>query len=120
MRLSSIVCQVGLIIVTSFVSIVLPLYHGGKGNTSLLGFVNSAQAAEEAWEQDFNDICSRTTDSMSLSREELQLLIARCEKLEPIVEGLDETRRKVYRKRLEMCKNLLVFVLESKQKPGKE
>jgi len=52
---------------------------------------------------------------MSLSREELQLLIARCEKLKPIIEGLEETRRKVYRKRLEMCRNLLVFVLESKK-----
>ena len=113
MRFSRIVCRVGLVIVTSSVSIALPLDHGG--DTSLLGFASSAQAAEEEWVQDFNDICARTTDSMSLSREELQLLIARCEKLKPIIEGLEETRRKVYRKRLEMCKNLLVFVLESKQ-----
>ena len=113
MRFPRIVCRVGLVIVTSFVAIVLPLDHGG--DTSLLGFVSSVQAAEEAWVQDFNDICAKTPDSMSLSREELQSLIARCEKLKPTIEGLEETRRKVYRKRLEMCKNLLVFVLESKQ-----
>lgn len=112
-RLPRGACQVGLAIVAGFVFIALPLGHGG--DTSLLGFAKSAQAAEDAWEQDFHDVCSRTTDSISLSREELQLLIAKCEKLKPIIEGLDETRRKVYRKRLEMCKNLLVFVLESKQ-----
>lgn len=113
LRLGKRVCQLGVTIVAGFVFIGLPLDHGG--DTSWLCFAKPAQAAEDFWEQDFNDICSRTTDSMSLSREELQLLIAKCEKLKPIIEGLDETRRKVYRKRLEMCKNLFVFVLESKQ-----
>jgi uncharacterized coiled-coil protein SlyX len=74
-----------------------------------------AHAAEEQWMQEFNDVCSKTTDSMSLNRDELKSLIARCDKLKPVIEGLEETARKVYGKRLEMCKNLLVFVLESKK-----
>jgi hypothetical protein len=74
----------------------------------------ASQAAEESWRQEFNGVCSKTTDSMSLNREELKLLVDRCEKLKPVIERQEETTRKVFRKRLEMCKNLLVFVLESK------
>ena len=107
------VWQVVAVIAAGFVFTALPLDY--DADTSLLCFAKPAQAAEEQWEQEFNNVCSGTTDSMSLSREELQLLIARCEKLKPIIEGLEETRRKVYRKRLEMCRNLLVFVLESKK-----
>lgn len=71
--------------------------------------------AEEPWRKEIEDICSRTDDSMSLSKAELQSLIERCDKLKPVIESLEETPRKVYRKRLQMCRELFAFVLQSKE-----
>jgi hypothetical protein len=53
-------------------------------------------------------------DSMALSADELKALIGRCERLQKIIEQQDETVRKVYLKRLQMCKNLYAYVLEGK------
>jgi len=36
--------------------------------------------------------------------------------LKPHIEKLDESQRKVYGRRLQLCSGLLVFVLESKEK----
>jgi len=110
-RLRKAVRQAVAVIVGGVIFVALPLNH--EAGTSLLSSTTLAQAAEQPWEQEFNEVCAKTTDSMSLSREELKSLIARCEKLKPVIEGLEETTRKVYRKRLEMCKNLFVFMLES-------
>jgi hypothetical protein len=81
------------------------------------GFLwTGAAFAQEDWKKDFEGICSGTQDAMSFSIDELKSLIGRCEKLKPVIETLDETQRKVYLKRLRMCMELLVFVLESKEK----
>jgi hypothetical protein len=53
---------------------------------------------------------------MAFGVEELKDLIARCDTLKPLIEKLDESQRKVYLKRLSLCRDLLVFVLESKEK----
>jgi len=71
--------------------------------------------AEEQWQADFAELNAKTTDVTNLSVEELQALIGRCDKLKPAIDALEETPRKVYTKRLEMTRKLLVFVLESKQ-----
>ena len=112
-RLYRLVCRVGAIISACFVFIFLTLVQTSYPFRDYP--TNVAEAAEEAWKLEFNDVCSKTNDSMSLSREELKSLITRCEKLKPVIEGQEESTRKVYGKRLEMCKNLLVFVLESKK-----
>ena len=70
--------------------------------------------AEELWKQEFLDLCSKTDEAMSLSKEELAALLQRGEKLKPAIESLEETPRKVYLKRLQMCINLFSFVLESR------
>jgi uncharacterized protein CbrC (UPF0167 family) len=72
--------------------------------------------AQEDWKAEFDDICAKTADSMSLSKAEIKDLIARCDKLKPRIEKLDESTAKVYLKRLQMCKDLYVFVLESGSK----
>lgn len=107
-------CVKGGLILAAIAGIALPLGQI-SGHQYTLGFASSAQAAEEAWKQEFDDICSKTTDSMSLGAEELSVLIARCEKLKPVIDRQEETTRKVYSKRLESCKKLFVFVMESKQ-----
>lgn len=52
--------------------------------------------------------------AMESSREELQNLITRCDKLKPQMEKLDEAPRKVYMKRLKMARDLYQYVLDSK------
>jgi len=70
--------------------------------------------AEEPWKTEFDNICAKTDDAMSLSVEELKGLIERCEKLKAVMENLDESGKKVFQKRLQMCRDLFAFVLESK------
>ena len=70
---------------------------------------------EEAWRADFDETCNKTTGAMTLSITELTALIEKCTQLERIIGAQEETVRKVFLKRLQMCKNLYVFVLETKQ-----
>ncbi len=74
----------------------------------------SIASAQGDWKADFADICSKTQDPLSLSKEEIKGLIERCDKLKPRIEALDESTAKVYLKRLQMCRDLFAFVLESK------
>jgi hypothetical protein len=69
--------------------------------------------AQEDWKAEFDDVCSKTTDAMALTKTELKGLIDRCDRLKPRIERLDESAAKVYLKRLKMCKDLYVFALET-------
>ncbi len=73
-------------------------------------------SAEEDWKKEFEAICSRTDDAMSFSKDELKGLIARCDKVKSVIETLDESTRKVYLKRLKLCRDLFAFVLDAKEK----
>jgi hypothetical protein len=75
-------------------------------------FVNVAVA--EDWRAEFDDICSKTQDAMALSSDELRSLLARCDKLKPEIERLDPSVRKVYTRRLDACRALYRFVLDSR------
>ena len=66
---------------------------------------------------EFEDICSRTSDAESLSVSELNNLIARCDRLRSVIEQSGEPERTIYLKKLRMCKDLFVYVLESKKAP---
>ncbi len=81
----------------------------------------SLQAAygEEVWRTDFDASCAQSNDAMSLSMPELKKLIERCDGLQRIIEKEEETVRKVFLKRLQMCKNFYVFVLETKMQEQK-
>jgi hypothetical protein len=74
----------------------------------------AAAGTQDDWKKEFEDICSKTQDSMSFTPDELKRLVGRCDALKPSIEKLDETQKKVYLKRLQMCRDLLAFVLESK------
>ena len=67
------------------------------------------------WKSEYEDICSKTSDAMALTEDELKKLIERCDRLKPVIEALeDESTKKVYLKRLQMCRNLYNFCLEQK------
>jgi len=71
--------------------------------------------AQETWKTEFDDICGKTDNSGELTSEEIKNLINRCDKLKGRIEKLDETQRKVYLKRLQMCRDLFVFMLDTKE-----
>lgn len=99
-----------LIIFLFIVPIISPRYQG----------LNPAVFAEELWQQEFMDICSKTDGAMSLLKDELKTLLQRGDKLRPVVDSLEETPRKIYLKRLQKCMNLYSFVLESKDTDKKQ
>ncbi|HEY3307795.1 MAG TPA: hypothetical protein VGJ93_05025 [Desulfuromonadaceae bacterium] len=90
----------------------------GIASVPLLAPVNSTgfglARAEDAWKTEMDAICSKTQDSMTMSNEDLKSLVERCDRLKPIIEGLDETLSKVFGKRLQMCRDLYAFVIESR------
>ena len=83
-----------------------------------LGFValTGIAYAEGGWRTEFDDLCSKTQDAMVLTPEELRKLVERCDRLKPSLETLEESQRKVYTKRLQSCRDLYYFVIESKEK----
>jgi len=74
-----------------------------------------AARAQEDWRTEFDEICSKTENAMAFSVEELRSLVDRCDALKPRLGQLDEPQRKVTLKRLQMCRDLYAFVLETKK-----
>lgn len=72
--------------------------------------------AQQDWHEEFAAVCSHTQNAMTLTNAELQDLIDRCGKLEERLTELQGSEKKVYTKRLEMCKNLYTFTLDYKNK----
>lgn len=68
---------------------------------------------EPPWRVEFDEACAGTAHVMALPRTELQTLIAKCERLQKVIEQLDESTRKVFLKRLQLCKNLYQYVLDT-------
>jgi hypothetical protein len=81
----------------------------------LLSFSLPNAYCNESWRTEFEETCAKAPDAMALSCDELQALIGRCDRLQRVIEQRDETVRKVYLKRLQMCKNLYIYVLEVKK-----
>jgi hypothetical protein len=86
----------------------IPPLSGGACIASAAGVV------QDDWKKEFEDVCSQTQDAMSFTPDELKGFIGRCDALKPRIEKLDESQKKVYLKRLQMCRDLFAFTLESK------
>jgi len=72
--------------------------------------------ALEAWKAEYESVCSKTDMAMTLSVDELRGRIALCDKLKSRIEMEEESTRKVYLRRLQMCRDLYKYVLESKER----
>ena len=72
--------------------------------------------AQDDWKTEFETVCARTQEAAGMSAGELKTLVDRCDKLRPQIDQLDESQKKVYLKRLKMCRDLYAFVLETKEK----
>jgi hypothetical protein len=77
-----------------------------------------AGRAAEPWRAEFDAVCAQTQDAMALKTEELKALVARCDALKPVIDGLDESTRKVYSRRLKGCRDLYQFVVDFREKEG--
>jgi hypothetical protein len=64
------------------------------------------------WLDEFEDICSQVEVVDSLSREEIQSLVDRCDKLMPVIESSDDRKKKVYLFRLKMARDMYESVLQ--------
>jgi len=73
----------------------------------------------EAWRTDFDAACAQSNEAMALPIPELKRLIEQCDRLQKFIETQEETVRKVYLRRLQMCRNLYVFVLEAREQEQK-
>ncbi len=99
-----------------FMAVVLSYGHPAVHRGSPVSFVqHSHAAAQAAWQREFEEICSKTMEAMDLPLAELRTLIERCDKLQAAIDQLEETQKKVYRRRLKMCRDMYVFALESKE-----
>ena len=83
---------------------------------ALLAIPALAARAQADWKHEFEQVCAGTQDAMSLALDELRSLIGRCDTLKPRIEALDPSEKKVYGKRLQACRDLYAFVLESREK----
>lgn len=72
-------------------------------------------SAQDDWKNELDDICSKTQDAMAFTADQLRDIVARCDKLKPTIEKMEDTQRRVYLKRLRMCRDLFVYVLETKE-----
>lgn len=75
----------------------------------------AASAPATDWRAEFEEVCGRTQDAMTLSMAELRSLVARADALLPKVEQLEPSQRKVMLTRLRACRALYQFMLESKE-----
>lgn len=89
-----------------------------SGNPLLVGALSCGSAcafAEEGWKAEFDSVCSKTDVAMMLSAEDLKGLIVRCDQLKPKIETEEESTRKIYLRRLRMCREFYMYVLENKK-----
>ena len=104
------------IILFTFIGLLFLSYTNVNNLTGNLGIAH----AQQDWKEEFAAVCSKTQNAMTLSVAELKDLIDRCDKLEERLDELDGMQggsaRKVYTKRLKMCRNLYKFTLEYKEK----
>ena len=81
--------------------------------------VTAAETAAAGWKTEFDAVCGQTDNAADMTVAELTRAVARCDALLPQIEALEATPRKLYLKRLQMCRSLFAFMLESKAKEKK-
>jgi hypothetical protein len=89
---------------------------GARAGGGWIATAGQAAAQPQDWRAEFDDLCSKTQDAMALKRDELRNLVERCDKLKQRIDGLEESQRKVFAKRLRACRDLYQFVLDSLEK----
>src|SRR4030066_1257495 len=77
-----------------------------------VSLTSSSYANQELWKEEFNELCGDTQKAATLGQDDLNKLVARCDKLSSELEGSDSTQKKAYIYRTEKCKNFYQFLIE--------
>ncbi len=77
------------------------------------GLAQGAASGLADVKRDFEEVCSNSTNGAHLGKEELQKLVSRCDTLKPRIEGLDDTDRRFYLRRLKSCRDLYQFMIDT-------
>jgi len=93
--------------------VLYPLEFPAAGRGASFGIPGAL--AQDGWKAEYESVCSKTDVAMTLSITELKDLISRCDRLKPRIEAEEESTRKVYLRRLRMCRDLYQYVLDSKE-----
>jgi hypothetical protein len=88
------------------------IMHIVAGCVLLAAPVVTAAGEPAAWRQEFDAVCGRTLDAEGMTEQELASLVDRCDLLRPSIEHLEETERKVFLRRLQLCCDLYRFMLD--------
>lgn len=100
-----------------FISICFLLLGLAFGNSFIMN--SGSIHAQEDWKQEYADVCAKTQNAMRLSPEELRNYIDRCDTLLQHINELEgpqaATEKKVYTKRVNMCRDLYDFALQYKE-----
>ena len=76
--------------------------------------------AQQDWKQEYTTVCAETQNATNLSSEVLRDYVERCDKLQERIKKLEgpqaETEKKVFTKRLKMCRGLYRYALDYKSK----
>ena len=99
----------------TFISLLFLYFSHGNLIVGTLGIAY----AQQDWKQEYAAVCAKTQNAMTLSSAELENHIERCDKLQERLYELNgsqgETEKKVYTKRLKMCRDLYDFALKYKE-----
>jgi len=80
-------------------------------------FINSGDflfAYENDFKEEFNELCGNTDIAMTLPVEKLEKLVKRCDNLMDKIKATEHLTKKTYLYRLEKCRNLYKFMIDSK------
>lgn len=75
-----------------------------------------AAGEETGWRAEFDAVCGQSENSMNMTVAELRAALEKCDALKDVIDKLEPTPRKVFLKRLQMCRNLLGYMLENRLK----
>lgn len=106
----------GVVVKRTLLILLFALSVTGAVQTSGCLGASLAAVPDQTWKSDFDRLCGQTDNAGEMSAEELKKALESCDALKPRIEALEATPRKVYLKRLQMCRNLFAFLLESKEK----
>jgi len=91
------------------------LLAAGIGILPAAGWFLSPAYPGVGWKEEFESVCGGTDAAMTLGTEELKELVARCDRLKERIESEEESTRKIYLRRLKSCRDLYLYVLETRK-----
>lgn len=78
-------------------------------------FTGLSFADEESWKKQYNRLCGKSHEAVSMTEEDLASHIKQCDELLRTIDQSDYLRKKIYLFRIEKCRNFYQFLIDSKK-----